>query len=699
MKRLLPVLTLFLFSISAFSQNVKLDIFKTPGTGSAEWQLLDINKKLIFNGTDYHRDDSISLSLEKNKAYYLQITINDIFTEEAPLYNVYIDGQQAFAVTTGLGYGDHFIPFNTGYPQEDGAKIIGGEDADIADYPWQVYVSYITGGYIYTCGGTIIADNWIMTAAHCTTDKDENFINAGTMTIYMGSSEPLSGDEYMVKTIVRHENYNKYTYANDIALLELTNDITTANASPIKLLTAGDAFEGYTDPGVMGTVTGWGLTDVTPETSPTVLQTVDLPIVSEAEASLVWGDIEDNLIMAGYSNGTKDACSGDSGGPLVVPVGDEGYKVAGVVSWGNSDCSTYGAYTEVSAFEGWIREKTGIIDLAPGTPEGDTMMCQGVVTSTYTTTELAGADSYEWEIYPEDAGTITGTGTEAVLTWKSDFYGDVMVKVRAVNSGGRSSWAHRSVTMCANTVLNNQSGDISICAKESFGLTVDVTGHDLAYKWYKDDTELAETSPGINRINTSESHSGDYYCVITGTCGDMESDIMRVDVHTITKIVATTQDTTVNFGSDPYIRVNAVGHDLAYQWMKDDADIEGANAAKLNFNDINANDIGMYNCSIVGTCGTQSSLQYYLYVNKEEAPASPEIYLWPTITADYINVAISDDREYNVKVFNSIGKVMYEASGLSHQTEIDMSYFPRGMYIVQIFNGTLRKAQKVIIDR
>ena len=64
-------------------------------------------------------------------------------------------------------------------------------------------------------------------------------------------------------------------------------------------------------------------------------------------------------LMAGYQNGNKDACNGDSGGPLVVPVFGE-YKVAGIVSWGSTQCSTYGAYTRVSDFLQWIRSKTGL---------------------------------------------------------------------------------------------------------------------------------------------------------------------------------------------------------------------------------------------------------------------------------------------------------------------------------------------------
>ena len=143
MKKLLPTLTLLLLSVISFGQDVKVDIYKTADTGSAEWLLLDMDKRPLFTGTDYHRDDTVSLTLEKNRGYYLQVGIKDIFAEDTSLYNIYIDGQQAFGVSTALGYGDHFIPFNTGYPREEEAKIIGGEDVDIADSPWQaLFIHY-----------------------------------------------------------------------------------------------------------------------------------------------------------------------------------------------------------------------------------------------------------------------------------------------------------------------------------------------------------------------------------------------------------------------------------------------------------------------------------------------------------------------------------------------------------------------------
>ena len=126
--------------------------------------------------------------------------------------------------------------------------------------------------------------------------------------------------------------------------------------------------------------------------------------------------------MAGYRNGNKDACSGDSGGPLVVPVDGE-YKLAGLVSWGSSKCNTYGAYTRVSDFESWINSNTGIeISYVPPVPTGDSIVCQGVATSSYSVGAIAGATAYEWQLLPSGAGTIQWEFRECISYMESVIY-------------------------------------------------------------------------------------------------------------------------------------------------------------------------------------------------------------------------------------------------------------------------------------
>lgn len=701
MKRFLFAFILVNIYLTAFCQDfIKVDIVKHQDVANAEWQVTDLNKIAVFAETDYPDADTTTLIIDKNKAYYIAVSITEVKKENNAVYTILFDGEEEFTVGSSLGCGDHYIPFNTGTGGGE-AKIIGGSNADITDFPWQIFLHINHGDYYYQCGGTIIADKWILTAAHCTFDDNGNDFSADSMLVLIGD-EDLSkiNTAHIVKNVIKHADYNDDSYANDIALLELKTAITFSEKSaPIKMVTEGDAAEGYTDPGVMATITGWGETNSSTHASPNILQQVQLPIVSRNTALNVWSSIPAKVIMAGYQNGTKDACRGDSGGPLIVPVGEEGFKLAGIVSWGNTKCNTYGAYTEVSAFRDWITENSGIHENSPDKPEGDSLICQGVETSIFTTNMLENAESYEWELSPASAGTVNQNDTSATVTWNSNFKGEARIKVRAAISGISipTAWSHKVVTVAENTAITGQSGNVEKCVKESFKLELNTTGHNVTYSWYKDGNIIAgNTSNILTRNNTSESHSGVYYCVATGTCGTLRTENMRVNIRPLTTIISSTPDTTVNFGSNTNLKVNATGHNLSYQWKKNGVDIDNASLNTLSFTNINANDIGTYSVKITGTCGTVSTLQRYLYVNRDINPANPDIYVWPTLTRDIIHVAPSNNNTYSIKIFNSIGKLMFEGTEYQYESEIDISYLPRGMYIVQVTAGSMKKAVKII---
>jgi secreted trypsin-like serine protease len=152
------------------------------------------------------------------------------------------------------------------------------------------------------------------------------------MSVKVGTTSPQlasNGKTYLVNSVIVNPSYNSLTHENDVALLRLAGPINFTNATPIRLVSPYDISQGAIDPGVMSWVTGFGLISVTPEVFPTTLQKVQLPIISNAQASTVWGPIPATDLMAGFLNGNKDACSGDSGGPLVVPVFN-GFKLAGL---------------------------------------------------------------------------------------------------------------------------------------------------------------------------------------------------------------------------------------------------------------------------------------------------------------------------------------------------------------------------------
>jgi hypothetical protein len=447
----------------------------------------------------------------------------------------------------------------------------------------------------------------------------------------------------------------------------------------------------------MSWVTGWGLTHVSPEVLPTSLQKVQLPIVSNAQASTVWDDIPATDLMAGYLNGNKDACNGDSGGPLVVPVLGE-YKLAGIVSWGSSNCDTYGAYTNVSDFEAWIQAKTGIIyNFKPPAPQGDSIICLGTESSVYSIGTVAGATNYEWNILPASAGVIAGNTGNASVLWNIGYTGSVIIIARVTVNNVVSDWSRLNANVVPNTTLLGQSGDTIICAVQPVTLSVSVNGYNLTYKWSKNgQTVQSGASSKYTVSNATTNDSGEYICEITGSCGTVVSNGMNLTVYPLTNITYISPNVEVPFGNDVTLEVNAEGHDLVYQWQKDGNVIENSNTSQLLLSDLNATDIGLYRTTVTGTCGVEISDSIYVYVKKANFTADPEVFLWPSVTSEEFTVALSNDALYNVQIFSTMGKKLRELTNCRYQTIINISTLPKGIYIVEVYNSDFRKSIKII---
>lgn len=244
-------------------------------------------------------------------------------------------------------------------------KIVGGVDAEIEDYPWQVAI--LTSGNQQFCGGSIIHERWILTAAHCVGVYSNIRIRAGV------TNKTQPGQTITVQTEIPHPFYQSINnYNNDIALLYLSAplDLSGDKAQAVPILTQALAGDGYADAGVMSVITGWGaLSWGGPGTN--ILQAAQVPITDNI-GSYSPSMITPDMLLAGFPGGGVDACQGDSGGPLVVPDGEGGYLLTGITSWGNG-CAfpNYpGVYARVSYFEDWIREYVPLTHPdAPGAPE------------------------------------------------------------------------------------------------------------------------------------------------------------------------------------------------------------------------------------------------------------------------------------------------------------------------------------------
>lgn len=696
MKRILLIPFLFIISLSVLSQKVNIKVTRTKEASVSGWQILDDKYITVLAGNEYPAGDTVVFTLEANKRYFFGVSVSEINFTYTCLYSLWFDDEPIMLINSDIGSGDHFFPFFTGIKTDEAAKITGGSDADISDFPWQVYLE--AGDY--TCGGSIISNNWIITAAHCAKNDYDETIQASEMIVTVGANNPrntLEGKVYRVSEVIVHEDYDSNTLNNDIALLKLREPINYTNAEPIKLVSAKDASAGATDPGVLSWVTGYGITRVRPETYPSTLQKVRLPIVSNSQASTVWNRIPPTDLMAGYLNGNKDACSGDSGGPLVVPVSD-GYKLAGLVSWGSSNCNTYGAYTRLSLFESWITTKTGIeITFNAPVPAGDSIICAGTASSEYHVNQETGATAYSWVLKPDAAGVITGNSNSANVFWNVDFTGSATINLQVTRNNAVSEWSNLNVNIAKHTRLLNQSKDTVMCADEPITLYVNAEGYNLNYAWYKDSKLIKSgTSGNINVTNALFNDSGQYFCDINGSCGNIVSGVTNLTVLPVTKINDISPDTKVAFGDDVSLEINAEGHNLTYQWEKDGTLLTDGTNPDLYLQNVNAKNIGLYKATVTGTCGTEISRKVYVYVKKEDYSKDPEVFVWPTVINNEFNVALSNDQYYNILLFNILGKLLKETYSCQYQTTVDMSNIPAGLYIISVYNSNFRKSVRLI---
>jgi secreted trypsin-like serine protease len=259
------------------------------------------------------------------------------------------------------------------------ASIVGGADASIANFPFQVALYDTQAGSPaagFFCGGVIIDATHVVTAAHCVVG---NSGGPGEIAILAGStslSDPSAGSvRDPVQSSAFDSSYNPVSSNDDVALLTLTRplwsdsvapSINGANTIAPLPLDPGAALaygNPNVSPAIIATASGWGDTNSAPghtPSYPTSLRSVQMPLVSESlceeQYSVIEQPITSSMICAGGGKSHVDTCYGDSGGPLVVdrdsparPPGD--YVLVGLVDFGNGCAQPgyAGVYTRIAS--------------------------------------------------------------------------------------------------------------------------------------------------------------------------------------------------------------------------------------------------------------------------------------------------------------------------------------------------------------
>ncbi|WP_392340104.1 trypsin-like serine protease [Moritella marina] len=240
--------------------------------------------------------------------------------------------------------------------EEVSQRIINGTKSDSDSWPFMVALVSknrdINSGQF--CGASFIGERYILTAAHCVAGKEGQDLDA-----VVGISDLVQADagqhRYSVKEVYVHEGYAGVSTGNDIAILELENDVnytavTLADQYLRNNLSAGEPL----------TVMGWGdqAQGRDDYLFKSELYQVTVPLVEQSLCPDIIRN-EDNAFCAGFVSGGYDSCQGDSGGPIVVASAG-GFDQLGIVSWGEgcAEAGNYGVYANVSHFTDWIAGKT-----------------------------------------------------------------------------------------------------------------------------------------------------------------------------------------------------------------------------------------------------------------------------------------------------------------------------------------------------
>ncbi|KAM5282533.1 transmembrane protease serine 11B-like [Hipposideros larvatus] len=235
-----------------------------------------------------------------------------------------------------------------------GNRIVNGKNTLAGAWPWQASMQWKGQP---SCGASLISSRWLLSAAHCFVTKN----NSEDWTVNFGT---IVNKPYMtrkVQNIIYHENYSTAGVHDDIALVQLTEEVSFTKYVRRICLPEAKMKLSENDSVV---VTGWGTLSMNGPV-PKILQQAFVKIIDNKVCNAPYalsGWVTENMLCAGFMSGEADACQNDSGGPLAYADSRNTWHLVGIVSWGDGCAKKNkpGVYTRVTAYRDWITSKTGL---------------------------------------------------------------------------------------------------------------------------------------------------------------------------------------------------------------------------------------------------------------------------------------------------------------------------------------------------
>jgi len=356
----------------------------------------------------------------------------------------------------------------------DDGRIVGGYQAE--RHAWPFIVKIRIG-----CGGSIVSNNWIVTAAHCCRVSNIRFLDV-TVGEYDRGANDVGARTYRVKSKTIHPQFVQTTLKNDICLLELEESITFSSvAQPVCFPEKNSRIDQVKlGEGPLCYVAGWGRIGEQLGTA-RILQETQVPIVNNTvcDAAYQRNNINETaMLCAGYAEGGIDACQGDSGGPMIC-VEDNQPVLRGVVSWGIGCARSglYGVYTRTSSFIDWIQNTINPNNLNAGqmattvrpTTTKVTTPTPTLAPNEKTASRDCGDPKKNKALKLNKAVTVGCIGNECALRCPEGLKPSYPKSLKCVVTRKKKTWSPKKIKRGVHCISDGSSGSAQASSQASSG--------------------------------------------------------------------------------------------------------------------------------------------------------------------------------------------------------------------------------------